>query len=146
MSKGLEAIQAERDSQPPRGYTEEHDAQYTDGELIDAAVSYIAAAEGFPEEAMDSWPWDIRLLHINTSASSLAKAGALIAAELDRRFAAGECAESDFGHPFREEMPWTHIVTVDNRNMSLCGIPIDKNQRATLLGVRVTCEKCKELM
>lgn len=148
MSKGIEAIQAERNSQPVRGYTTEHDAKYTKNELLLAAEAHLYYGEDpeAPDIAQQAWPWDPELFHLNTPVSSLAKAGALIAAEIDRRFAAGECSESDFGFPFPEEMPWTHMATVDNRNMGLCGTPIDKTQRATLLGVRVTCEKCKELI
>lgn len=106
MFNGIEAIKGERESQPGRGYTKEHDAKHTGNELIYAAEAHLAAAEGSIDEAMELWPvaWDWSKLHINTPVSSLAKAGALIAAEIDRRIAAGECKETDFGHPFPKEM------------------------------------------
>lgn len=101
MSKGMQAIQGEKDSQKTRGFTPEHDAKYTKNELLDAAEAHIYAATGDEDLAKSAWPWEESLFRLNTTHSSLAKAGALIAAELDRRFAAGECTESDFGHPYR---------------------------------------------
>lgn len=105
MSKGIQAIQAERDSQPARGFTPRLDATYTNNQLVDAAEAYIYCATGDEDLGRQAWPWNQDLLHLNTSSSSLAKAGAMIAAEIDRRFAAGECHDTDFGHPFPEEEP-----------------------------------------
>lgn len=107
MSKGIEAIQAERYSQLNGPYTPEHDAKYTKHELLLAAEAHLYYGEDpeAPGIAKKAWPWDPELLHLNTPVSSLAKAGALIAAEIDRRFAAGECKETDFGHPFPEPAP-----------------------------------------
>lgn len=104
MSKGIEAITGERASQLSRGYTLAHDAKYTNNELSVAAEAHLAAAMGDEQDARDLWPFDLEFFRLNTTSSSLAKAGALLAAEIDRRFAAGECTESDFGHPFPREI------------------------------------------
>lgn len=98
-SVGMHQIAAERMSQLDRGYDDGHDAKHVNGELIAAADAYLDAFDGEPQLAEAVWPFDPSSLHINSPVSSLAKAGALIAAEIDRRWAAGECKESDFGHP-----------------------------------------------
>lgn len=103
MFNGIEAIKGERDSQLSRGFDKEHDARHTAYQLVDAAVAHIDAYQGLEEEAREEWPFPIQFFHLNTPVSSLAKAGALIAAEIDRRIAAGECKETDFGHPFPKE-------------------------------------------
>lgn len=87
---GMSLIDDERWSQKSRGYDVLHDSNYVDGELIDAVDAHLAAAEGFMSEAKDIWPWDQSTFHVNTPISSLAKAGALIAAEIDRRLGEGE--------------------------------------------------------
>lgn len=102
MFNGIEAIKGERDSQLSRGFDQEHDSNYINDELLDAAVAHINAAAGDPT-AHSVWPFGKDNFHLNTPVSSLAKAGALIAAEIDRRIAAGECKETDFGHPFPKE-------------------------------------------
>lgn len=101
MSKGMQAIQGEYDhAQEKYG---ENDKKHTKDQLIYAAEAHIYAADGETDLAMEAWPWAKNLFHVNTPSSSLAKAAGLLASELDRRFAAGECKDSDFGHPYKFE-------------------------------------------
>ena len=105
MTKGMQAINNERESQFTRGYDAVNDANYKNGELLHAAEAHLiwGTGDGDALEAQDVWPFAPIYLHLNTPTSSLAKAGALIAAEIDRRFAAGECTESDFAFMFDKE-------------------------------------------
>lgn len=95
---GVALIERERWRQiSAAGFTGVHDDRYTDSELVAAALCYatlaimqqtrLDAAEmlaGFPPIAGYGWPpgWDWR--PEPTSYANLVKAGALIAAELDR--------------------------------------------------------------
>lgn len=98
---GIEIIAAERQRQiEQEGWTPEHDDAHASGELIDAAICYAAAADGLRAGAtvkeiewrilskdFDTliWPWESEWLKVsNDPARNLAKAGALIAAEIDR--------------------------------------------------------------
>lgn len=93
---GVEIIAAERQRHfDVEGWTEEHDDQWTDGELADAASSYAMPPQIFPGEGPifivpDQWPWDEKwfkhTFHLGTKGriQELAKAGALVAAEIDR--------------------------------------------------------------
>lgn len=94
---GAELIAAERARQvSEEGWTPEHDDQYGDeplpdgdGEyvyssLIRAAVCYAAPFNGL-REPPPSWPWDESWWKCDPDPiRNLAKAGALIAAEIDR--------------------------------------------------------------
>lgn len=92
MKTGIEIIAEERTRQISlEGYTSDHDDGRLIGELGNAASCYITAASyqalGFaPSPAPPAaWPWAFRFWkpskdHIH----NLAKAGALIAAEIDR--------------------------------------------------------------
>ena len=91
---GISLITAERTRQIEQvGWTPEHDAKHTKGELAQAAACYCIVKPS-PSEQVDLWPWDIagfmRTGAPLPSISDLVKAGALIAAEIDRRIAAGE--------------------------------------------------------
>lgn len=81
---GAELIAAERHRQvSAEGWTPEHDDHHTSGELVDAAVAYLA--EGNPDSGRPWWPWDESYWKPSTDrVRNLAKAGALIAAEIDR--------------------------------------------------------------
>lgn len=99
MKTGIELIAEERQRQiEAEGYSAEHDAQYEDGELADAAAVYALS-----DDMMDTldnewghdmylhlWPFGLEYLKKKTYGSiyerskDLMKAGALIAAELDR--------------------------------------------------------------
>ena len=104
---GTSLIAAERTRQiTEEGWTPEHDAEHRDGALIDAAVSYAIAAEAtyysdsnatFDQFRPGSgnvprdWPWDGEWWKpSNDPVRNLVKAGALIAAEIDRLLPAPE--------------------------------------------------------
>jgi hypothetical protein len=75
-SPGVALIGAERARQVAvEGYTPEHDARHVNGELTAAAVHYIHAA---------GWPSGLPAAQSGDVVDSLVKAGALIAAEIDR--------------------------------------------------------------
>jgi hypothetical protein len=92
---GLRLIAAERARQmapEPNGedWKPEHDDQHEKEALAYAAVCY-AMPQSCGSARLALWPWDerwwkpaIRLNHIGERKRELAKAGALIAAELDR--------------------------------------------------------------
>ncbi len=100
---GIELIASERERQKTiEGWTPEHDDAHTDGELIGAAANYCdfsrfqvrtgrddgkAFYRGLPP-AMEQWPrdWDYEWWkpHGTSAIRNLVKAGALIAAEIDR--------------------------------------------------------------
>lgn len=78
MITGISQIAAERHRQQhEEGWTAEHDDQHTHGELAAAAACYLA-----PERNL--WPFERRYYKPSGRIYSLVKAGALIAAELDR--------------------------------------------------------------
>jgi hypothetical protein len=89
-STGMDLIRDERESHFVQGYDARNDAKYTAGELTDAADAHLAAAVGYPNLGRGVWPFAKDKFRLNTPISSLAKAGSLIAAEIDRRIAAGE--------------------------------------------------------
>lgn len=98
MKTGIELIADERARQiSAEGWTEENDDRYESGELIDGAASYIRAArerargEGearlcsLAAAGMIPWPWEDHWWKPSEdNKRNLVKAGALIAAELDR--------------------------------------------------------------
>jgi hypothetical protein len=88
------------------GFTSEHDRDHDDGELAKAAACYALHAgsghagnwgsspdvpyEGPRYKPLD-WPWDRKWWKpSDNTLRDLVKAGALLAAEIDRRIAAGE--------------------------------------------------------
>lgn len=92
---GVQLITAERKRQvTEKGYTPEHDAEHSRGELARAAVAY-AIPNRSADEAVRFWPagWP-KTPVVNHNVHNprgrekrireLAKAGALIAAEIDR--------------------------------------------------------------
>lgn len=96
---GCDLIAAERQRQnTPEGWTPDHDAEHDRFELSAAAKAYITAAEaatfgsncvtfdGFrPGETNDVWPWASSYWKPSADPiRNLVKAGALIAAEIDR--------------------------------------------------------------
>lgn len=87
---GAGLIAAERQGQITReGWTEEHDDGHARGEMIDAALSYIFAAINVGHPAMQKppreWPWASEWWKPSEDRiRNLTKAGALIAAEIDR--------------------------------------------------------------
>lgn len=109
MKTGIELIAEERQRQiEVEGYSKEHDSQHNVSEFISAARTYIDAAMlttkseeiGNSSEASMSWhkhnepfewkylklgwPWEEASFKPTTSLKDLIKAGALIAAAIDR--------------------------------------------------------------
>jgi hypothetical protein len=86
---GANLIAAERQRQiQVEGWTPEHDDKHRPGELAAAAVSYI-----FPADSAWYWPWDEPFKLSDDPIRNLVKAGALIAAEIDRLTRAAEGTE-----------------------------------------------------
>lgn len=84
MKTGIELITEERVKQISKyGYTACHDAGY-DKELLFGAVSYLYTALNWKESAKEAWPFDEKYYKDEGYIESLKKAGAFIAAELDR--------------------------------------------------------------
>ena len=83
MITGVELIAAERQRQiEAEGYTSDRDDAMTDEQLAYAALCYLLyETEGFE---WNLWPWDHRQFKPKNTASNLVRAGALIAAEIDR--------------------------------------------------------------
>jgi len=90
-SPGVALIAVERSRQvTAEGYTPEHDADHDRGQLALAAAAYALAASGRAPQGSVWWPfddWDFK--PGDDPVRMLAKAGALIAAELDRLIAKG---------------------------------------------------------
>jgi hypothetical protein len=94
IKNGVELIAEERQRQiDQEGWTSERDDQYVDDDLAMAAASYaipgrlrdIYSVEGI-EAAYPMWPWDLEWWKPtpDNRIRELQKAGALIAAEIDR--------------------------------------------------------------
>ncbi len=85
MKTGIEQISEERAKQINKyGYTLYHDANYNNKQLLLAALSYLKTAVGGEEAQMLNWPWEDKYFKDEGYVENLKKAGALIAAELDR--------------------------------------------------------------
>ena len=95
MKTGAELIAEERQRQiEVEGWTKEHDAQHKNGELAKAAICYADPNTYYHQENKIMmyrvpnrfWPkkWDIRWFKPTDRIRDLVKAGALIAAEIDR--------------------------------------------------------------
>lgn len=82
---GAELIAEERRRQQEKlGWTQEHDNRKQDDELVHAAICY-AMPEGLRRTKFwFPWPWDLSWWKPESRIRDLTKAGALIAAELDR--------------------------------------------------------------
>lgn len=105
-SPGAAAIARERARQVDfAGWTPEHDAHHGEGELLGAGIAYARAVEvrrvGFPPDLIRdgitrggtfrdaAWPWAMSTFKPSDDGRDLVRAGALIAAELDRLGHAG---------------------------------------------------------
>lgn len=87
MKSGIELIAEERQRQiEVEGWTPEHDDAHQYGELSKAAAVY--ALLGTDAETCEgdgsAWPWSPEWFKPSTRLRDLVKAGALIAAEIDR--------------------------------------------------------------
>lgn len=100
MKTGIDIIAAERQRQIEKeGWTKEHDSEHCFGELANAAACYamtdfykmrdvisIECEDMTTQQVPILWPWDGNWWKPtpNDRIKELAKAGALIAAEIDR--------------------------------------------------------------
>lgn len=88
ISAGAIAIVEERARQiTVEGFSATHDDRHTKTELVFAAVAYaLYATDTSAGVAAKYWPWDIEDWNpdVNDQVRNLVKAGALIAAEIDR--------------------------------------------------------------
>jgi len=87
-NSALIEIAAERQRQmSEEGFSRARDDEYTDGQLAQAASSYALMAAGRPGTARQTWPvsWGEAWLKSSEPRRDLIKAGALIAAEIERR-------------------------------------------------------------
>lgn len=81
MQTGIVLIAEERKEQLTKhGWSIENDQQYINDELIDAAMQYIGG------DLISCWPetWDKKWYKPGNRIDELKRAGALIAAEIDR--------------------------------------------------------------
>ncbi len=86
---GIEIIAEERQRQiESEGWTPEHDSQHTKGQLAILAMLYCCPSKYRPLIAPSAWfktmNWDFKWWKPTDRIKELAKAGALIAAEIDR--------------------------------------------------------------
>lgn len=92
VSKGAQLIEVERIRQvESEGYSIEHDTYYEKSELLGAALAYLYQAEKaannitFLDNPPSNWPWPEKYWKPSVDPiANLVKAGALIAAEIDR--------------------------------------------------------------
>jgi hypothetical protein len=97
-SIGADLIYSERLRQIEKEeWTKAHDDRYVNDELLKASTCYIGVSITNPDERATRedvleviWPWDEEWFKPTTFIRNLTKAGALIAAEIDRRIRAGE--------------------------------------------------------
>jgi len=86
-SKGAKLIAAERARQmSDEKWDAQHDDEHERGELAVAAACYVlgAARKRYSRECPLRWPWDGAWWKPTDRVRDLTKAGALIAAEIDR--------------------------------------------------------------
>ena len=84
---GIELIAEERQRQiEEEGWTAEHDKQWEHGQLVKAAACYLARPSWVDTPLWPHWPFDISWWKPTPQdrIRELQKAGALIAAEIDR--------------------------------------------------------------
>ena len=91
IKSGAQQIAAERSRQVlVEHFTVEHDAAHTESELLAAAECYLIAAQckrgddQLRRYALEHWPWEWDGWKPADKIRNLVKAGALIAAEIDR--------------------------------------------------------------
>ena len=85
MKTGIELIAEERQRQIEKeGWTPEHNDEHNDQSLLAAAVCYAETTLMGEGRTIYNWPWDEREFKPSNDVRNLVKAGALIAAEIDR--------------------------------------------------------------
>lgn len=95
MQTGIELITEERQRQIEKhGWTAEHDAEHSNNELSKAAIVYASDSQVRENSNIIDWlwPWEREWWKPTPEnrIRELQKAGALIAAEIDRLQASGE--------------------------------------------------------
>lgn len=70
-------------------WTPEHDDAHVDGELARAARAYLSVDEAEPMIPPVGWPWETMAWKPGDPLRNHVKAGALVAAEIDRLLRAG---------------------------------------------------------
>lgn len=99
LSKAAIDVLTERQRQQSvEGWTPEHDDQYEDGELVDAAACYAQDSSLWDcvGEPPCDWPWpDEWWKPSNDMRRNLIKAGALILAEIERRDRAADASKGE---------------------------------------------------
>lgn len=85
-SEGISLIAQERLRQVlEEGWTSQHDDNHTERQLATAAVSYIVVNDDYQGDYGEQiFPWDKEWWKPKDEISNLVRAGALIAAEIDR--------------------------------------------------------------
>lgn len=82
---GSDMITLERKRQVEvEGYNARHDNSEQDGTLEKAAMAYLYSSVGNRKEGMKVWPWCLPFFKPKTQVRDLVRAGALIAAAIDR--------------------------------------------------------------
>jgi len=83
---GIEIIKEAREKQINKyGYTPEHDRMYQSNQLLFGALAYLNAALFGKSVGEEDWPFDTKYFKGGTNfVEDLSKAGAFIAAEIDR--------------------------------------------------------------
>lgn len=84
--RGHELIAQERERQiKEEGFNKEHDAEHSVEVLVAAAISYAMYDQpGCEDAAEENWPWDDCWWKPKDHRKNLIRAGALIAAAIDR--------------------------------------------------------------
>lgn len=116
-------IQGERMRQVEQeGWTPEHDDEHADGALVEAALCYVMRADRSPlanELPPSWWPWDESWWKPSDDpVRNLVKAGALIAAEIDRLQRSSE-TRADVQREVRA--PETTLLGADSRVLKTRG-------------------------
>lgn len=76
-------------------FSADHDSQHTHGELVRAGAAYALSAAG-SDCASGAWPWRLGEFKPADKVRDLVRAGALIAAELDRMGRSGGAVSATF--------------------------------------------------
>ncbi|OES24474.1 hypothetical protein [Alteromonas macleodii] len=86
MKTGAQLISEERQRQiDDEGYTPSSDDTYSQPELVDAAICYASRCSDIDVDTVRDWPWNEEYWKpTDDKVKTLTKAGALIAAEIDR--------------------------------------------------------------
>lgn len=84
VNTGVELIAEERARQQKIGYDKTHDLRHPTEAFVNAAAAYLYAALGETSKGESLWPWDSLYFKPKSAKRNLVKAGALIAAAIDR--------------------------------------------------------------